>query len=79
MVAQQKLTPSASADPMQQKMMMIMPVMFSVFMLFLPVGLVVYILVNTVMSVVQQWMYNQDILLRDLFRGKFPKFRTASR
>lgn len=70
MVLQQKLTPSASADPTQKKMMMMMPIMFCVFMLFLPVGLVIYILVNTVMSVTQQWMYNNDIKFKDLIRGK---------
>jgi YidC/Oxa1 family membrane protein insertase len=71
MVLQQKLMPSTSADPAQQKMMMIMPIMFAVFMFFLPVGLVIYILVNTAMSVTQQWMYNNDIHFRDLLRGKF--------
>lgn len=71
MVAQQKLMPSTSADPAQQKMMMLMPVMFSVFMLFLPVGLVVYILINTAMSVSQQYMYNKGIRYRDLLRGKW--------
>ena len=71
MVAQQKLMPSATADPAQQKMMMVMPVMFSVFMLFLPVGLVVYILINTSMSVTQQWMYNKGIRYRDLIRGRW--------
>jgi YidC/Oxa1 family membrane protein insertase len=71
MAAQQKLTPSASADPTQQKMMMIMPVMFTVFMLFLPLGLVVYILVNTVMSVTQQYMYNHGIGIMDLVRGRW--------
>ncbi len=70
MVLQQKMTPTASADPAQQKMMMFMPIMFSVFMLFLPVGLVVYILVNTVMSVAQQYMYNNNIRFRDVLRGK---------
>lgn len=72
MVAQQKLMPSTSADPAQQKMMMFMPIMFSAFMLFLPVGLTVYILVNTVMSVTQQWMFNHDLRFRDLLRGKLP-------
>ncbi len=71
MVAQQKLMPSTSADPAQKKMMMIMPVMFTAFMLFLPVGLVVYILVNTVMSVTQQYMYNHDIGFMDLIKGKW--------
>jgi YidC/Oxa1 family membrane protein insertase len=69
MVAQQKLTPSASVDPAQRQMMMIMPVMFTAFMLFLPLGLVVYIFVNTVMSVIQQWMYQKGIRWRDVFRG----------
>ena len=73
MVLQQKLMPSASADPAQKKMMMIMPVMFAGFMLFLPMGLVLYILVNTVTSVAQQYLYNNDIRLRDAIRGKFPK------
>lgn len=73
MFFQQKLMPATSADPAQQKMMMIMPVMFTAFMIFLPVGLVVYILVNTVMSVTQQWMYNNDIRYRDLLRGQFKK------
>lgn len=66
MVAQQKLTPSPSADPMQKQMMMIMPIMFTAFMLFLPMGLVLYIFVNTIFSVIQQWMYTKGIRLRDL-------------
>ncbi|MFA4875573.1 MAG: YidC/Oxa1 family membrane protein insertase, partial [bacterium] len=70
MVAQQLLTPSASADPAQKRMMMLMPIMFTGFMLFLPVGLVIYILVNTGMSVTQQWMYNKGIGFMDLIRGR---------
>lgn len=70
MVGQQMLTPSASADPAQKKMMMFMPVAFTAFMLFLPVGLVIYILVNTAMSVTQQWMYNKGIGFMDIVRGK---------
>lgn len=73
MVAQQKLTPQTSADPAQQKMMMLMPVMFSLFMLFLPSGLVVYILVNTVMSVTQQYMYNHGIGFMDIAKRKWKK------
>jgi YidC/Oxa1 family membrane protein insertase len=69
MVAQQKLTPSASVDPAQKQMMMLMPIMFTAFMLFLPLGLVLYIFVNTFMSVVQQWMYQKGIRWRDVFRG----------
>lgn len=71
MFLQQKLTPTASADPAQQKMMMFMPIMFTAFMLFLPSGLVLYILVNTVMGVVQQWMMTRGIGWRDVLRGRF--------
>ncbi|MBU0505331.1 membrane protein insertase YidC [bacterium] len=71
MFLQQKLTPTASTDPMQQKMMMFMPVMFTVFMLFLPVGLVIYIFVNTFMSVIQQYMIKHDLTMKDILRGKF--------
>jgi YidC/Oxa1 family membrane protein insertase len=71
MFLQQKLTPSPTTDSSQKTMMMIMPVMFTVFMLFLPVGLVVYIFVNTVVSVIQQYMIKRDISLRDVIRGKW--------
>lgn len=69
MYLQQKLTPSATADPTQQKMMMIMPVMFTLFMLFLPLGLVLYIFVNTIMSVIQQYMIKKDITFVDIVKG----------
>jgi YidC/Oxa1 family membrane protein insertase len=66
---QQKLTPSPTADPAQQKMMMMMPIMFTGFMFFLPSGLVIYILINTLYSVLQQWLMNRGLGLRDLFKG----------
>jgi len=69
MVAQQKMTPT-TGDPAQAKMMMIMPIMFTVFMLFLPVGLVLYIFVNTIMTVIQQYMHQHDITFRGLLKGK---------
>lgn len=71
MALQQKLTPTASVDPVQQKMMMIMPLMFISFMLFLPSGLVIYILVNTLMSVVQQYMMQHDLSGVGLFKKIF--------
>lgn len=71
MFLQQKLTPSATADETQQKMMLIMPIMFTAFMLFLPVGLVLYIFVNTVVSVLQQFMMKRDLSFKDLFTGKW--------
>ncbi|HCU24823.1 MAG TPA: hypothetical protein DF383_07385 [Deltaproteobacteria bacterium] len=72
MVLQQKMTPS-TMDPAQAKMMMFMPILFSLFMIFLPLGLVLYIFVNTVMTVVQQWMHHKDLSFRDLLRGGWRK------
>jgi len=57
---QQKMTPTASADPMQQKIMRFMPVFFSVIMFTLPAGLVVYILVNNILSIGQQWLIHRS-------------------
>lgn len=53
MVIQQKMTPS-SMDPTQQKMMMIMPVVFTFMFLSFPSGLVLYWLVNNLLSIGQQ-------------------------
>lgn len=65
---QQKFSPQAATmDSAQRKIMMFMPVMFSVFMIFFPVGLVLYILVNTIMSVIQQYMIHNDLTLKDSF------------
>lgn len=69
MMLQQKFTPQATTmEPAQQKMMMIMPVMFSVIMLFVPFGLVLYIFVNTVMSVIQQYMIHRDLTFISLVK-----------
>jgi YidC/Oxa1 family membrane protein insertase len=68
MVVQQKMTPSATQDPAQANMMLLMPVIFSTFMLFLPSGLVIYIFVNTLMTVVQQYMHQHEMSLADLLR-----------
>jgi YidC/Oxa1 family membrane protein insertase len=55
MYLQQKMTPT-TMDSQQAKMMLyMMPVMFTVFMLFLPSGLNLYILVNTLLSLAQQY------------------------
>ena len=42
-------------DPMQAKLMKIMPIAFSVFFFFFPSGLVLYWLVNNILSIAQQW------------------------
>ena len=54
MVLQQKMTPTA-ADPTQAKMFMLMPVMFTFLFLSFPSGLVLYWLVNNVLSIAHQY------------------------
>lgn len=55
MFVQQKITPlPPSVDPAQARMMQIMPVIFSVMMITFPSGLVLYMITNTVVSLVQQ-------------------------
>lgn len=66
MFIQTKMTPTPTADPAQQKMMLFMPILFCGFMVFLPMGLGLYIFVNTTMTILQQWMYRKDIRMRDL-------------
>jgi YidC/Oxa1 family membrane protein insertase len=60
MFLQQKLNPS-SADPAQAKMMMFMPLIFTVFFLNFPAGLVLYWLVSNVLSILQQWYINKKL------------------
>ena len=60
MFGQQKLNP-APADPVQAKVMQIMPVMFTVFFAFFPSGLVLYWVTNTLLSIAQQWRVNKVV------------------
>jgi len=61
MVLQQKLSPMVFQDPMQERVMKIMPVMFAVFFLFFPAGLVLYWLVNNILTITQQWFINKKL------------------
>ena len=54
MFVQQWMTPSM-ADPQQQKIMMIMPVMFTFMFFNFPAGLTLYWLVNNILTIAQQW------------------------
>lgn len=56
MFLQQKMTPTATDQTQAKVMLWLMPIMFTAFMLFLPSGLVFYILVNTVLSLIHQWV-----------------------
>ena len=56
MIATQHLTPMAPGmDPMQQKMMKAMPIVFGVLLAFLPAGLVLYQVANGGLGLLQQW------------------------
>jgi YidC/Oxa1 family membrane protein insertase len=58
MFFQQKLNPPPP-DPIQAKMMQIMPIVFTGFFAFFPAGLVLYWLTNSVLSMAQQWRINK--------------------
>jgi YidC/Oxa1 family membrane protein insertase len=60
MLAQQKMTPTMG-DPMQAKLMMLMPVFFTFLFISFPSGLVLYWLINNVLSIVQQYYINSRI------------------
>ena len=55
MFIQQRLNP-APPDPMQAKVMMALPFVFTVFFAFFPAGLVLYWIVNNTLSIAQQWI-----------------------
>ncbi|HOG29089.1 MAG TPA: membrane protein insertase YidC [Vicinamibacterales bacterium] len=59
MLVQQRMTPQTGADPMQQKMFMIMPVVFTVMFLWAPSGLNIYWLFNNVLAIAQQYFTNR--------------------
>jgi YidC/Oxa1 family membrane protein insertase len=59
MVLQQRMTPSMG-DPAQQKMMMLMPVVFTVMFVNFPSGLVLYWFTNNLLSIAQQYHTNRQ-------------------
>ena len=67
MIVQTFLNPPP-ADPLQAKVMKIMPVVFSVFFFFFPAGLVLYWLVNNILSIAQQWYINKTIHAETLLK-----------
>jgi len=67
MFVQTSLNPEPP-DPVQARVMKIMPIVFSVFFFFFPAGLVLYWLVNNVLSIAQQWS-----ITRVLERGAKPR------
>ena len=61
MYIQQKLNPTAMMDEMQQKVMKMLPFIFTFFFLWFPAGLVLYWVVNNILSVAQQWYITKKI------------------
>lgn len=60
MILQSKLNPTPP-DPMQAKLMRVMPVIFSVVFFFFPAGLVLYSIVNNILSICQQWYITRGL------------------
>jgi len=60
MFIQQKLNP-APPDPIQAKVMMSLPFVFTIFFAFFPAGLVLYWTVNNILSIAQQWHITRNI------------------
>ncbi|PUE06341.1 membrane protein insertase YidC [Limnohabitans sp. T6-5] len=63
----------APPDPMQAKMMWIMPLVFSVMFFFFPSGLVLYWITNNILSIAQQWIINTRMGVPPQFN--LPKFK----
>ena len=57
----QKMSPTTVTDPMQQKIMTFMPVMFTFFFLFFPSGLVLYWLVSNIVTLIQQTLIYKQL------------------
>lgn len=60
MLLQQRMTPTPGMDPMQQKMMYILPVVFTFLMIGLPAGLTLYIFVSTLLGILQQVLMSRE-------------------
>lgn len=61
MLIQHKLNPTP-LDPIQARVMMILPIAFTVFFLFFPAGLVLYWVVNNTLSIAQQWYITRVVI-----------------
>lgn len=60
MVVQGKLNP-VPPDPFQAKLMQVMPIAFSIVFFFFPAGLVLYSIVNNILSIAQQWYITRSL------------------
>jgi YidC/Oxa1 family membrane protein insertase len=79
MFLMQKLQPTPTTDPMQQKVMMYMPVVFSVLFVIFPAGLVLYWLVNNLISIMQTLYIYRQIDKKGLDKPKDKKAAKAAK
>lgn len=81
MLGQQRLNPTPG-DPVQAKVMQVMPVIFTVFFAFFPSGLVLYWVTNTLLSIAQQWYINklvhEEAIARKSGKKKKDKDKSAT-
>ena len=66
----QKMSPTTVTDPLQQKVMQFMPIIFTFFFLWFPAGLTLYWLVSNVVTITQQWYIFRQLEKKGL--GKNP-------
>ena len=62
----QKMTPTTSVDPNQQRMMLFMPLIMGFFFYSLPSGLVLYYLTANLVGIAQQWFFNKTVTVADI-------------
>ena len=75
----QKMTPQPSGDPSQQKMMMFMPLIFGFMFYNFPSGLVLYYLTSNLVSMGQQWFFNQTAVADEAARSVEPPKKKIGR
>ena len=68
----QKMMPTPSTDPNQQRMMMFMPLIFGYMFYYLPSGLVLYYLTGNLVSIAQQWFFNRTEAAQEAVRSVQP-------
>ncbi len=68
----QKMMPSPGVDQNQQKMMLLMPLIFGFMFYNLPSGLVLYYLTGTVVAIAQQWFFNHTQAAQEAARSVQP-------
>ena len=65
----QKMMPAPGVDPNQQRMMLLMPLIFGFMFYNLPSGLVLYYLTGTVVAIAQQWFFNHTEAAQEAARS----------